>query len=128
MLAMDLTPPAKSVPPMATGSPGDYMRDPPPSLQTDGLIRKPWDARSIALIGLFVLALFYTMYFMRAILLPLVLALLLSYLLRPIVRGFARIHIRPPFGAAIVLIGLVALIGYAYMGLPNESEMSSAHC
>jgi predicted PurR-regulated permease PerM len=35
-----------------------------------------------ALMGLFVLAFFYTMYFIRAILLPFVLAMLLSCLLR----------------------------------------------
>ena len=63
--------------------------------------------------GLFVLAAFYTLYFMRAMLLPLVLALLLSYLLVPLVRALARIKIRPLFGSAIVLIGLVAAVGYA---------------
>jgi predicted PurR-regulated permease PerM len=75
------------------------------------LMRRPFDVRSIALTGLFILAIFYTIYFMRSILLPLVLALLLSYLLRPIIRFFARLHVRPPFGAAIVLLSLVALIG-----------------
>ncbi len=45
------------------------------------LLQKPFDVRSIALTGLFVLAVFYTIYFMRSILLPIVLALLLSYLL-----------------------------------------------
>src|ERR1041385_5870250 len=39
--------------------------------------RRPRDIKSVALTGLFVLAAFYTMYFMRAMLLPLVLALLL---------------------------------------------------
>ena len=53
------------------------------------LLQKPFDVRSISLTGLFILALFYTMYFMRSILLPIVLALLLSYLLRPIVRALA---------------------------------------
>ena len=47
------------------------------------------------------------------ILLPLVLALLLSYLLRPVVRAFARVHIRPMFSGAIILIGLISVIGYA---------------
>src|SRR5881392_387042 len=51
------------------------------------LLGKPFNVRSIALTGLFVLAIFYTMYFMRSVLLPIVLALLLSYLLRPIVRA-----------------------------------------
>jgi predicted PurR-regulated permease PerM len=69
--------------------------------------------KSMALTGLFILASFYTLYFMRAMLLPLVLALLLSYLLVPLVRGLARIKIRPLFGSAIVLLALIAAIGYS---------------
>jgi predicted PurR-regulated permease PerM len=75
-------------------------------------LQKPFDIRSVALTGLFVLAVFYTIYFMRSILLPIVLALLLSYLLRPIVRGAGKLKIPYPIGAAISLIGLLALIGY----------------
>jgi len=81
--------------------------------------RRPADIKSVALTGLFVLASFYTMYFMRAMLLPLVLALLLSYLLVPLVRGLAYIKIRPLFGAAIILIGLIAAIVY---GVSRLSE------
>jgi predicted PurR-regulated permease PerM len=76
------------------------------------LAQKPFDVRSIALTGLFILAVFYTIYFMRSILLPIVLALLLSYLLRPIVRGLAKLKIPLPVGAALILIGLLALVGY----------------
>ena len=75
--------------------------------------RRPTDIKSVALTGLFVLAAFYTMYFMRAMLLPLVLALLLSYLLVPLVRGLAVIKIRPLFGAAIVLVVLIGGIVYS---------------
>ena len=57
------------------------------------LLQKPFDVRSISLTGLFILGLFYTIYFMRSILLPIVLAVLLSYLLRPIVRALARAKI-----------------------------------
>jgi predicted PurR-regulated permease PerM len=81
--------------------------------------RRPVDFKSVALMGLFILAAFYTLYFMRAMLLPLVLALLLSYLLVPLVRALAWIKIRPLFGSAIVLIGLVAAIGY---GVSRLSE------
>ena len=42
------------------------------------LLKRPFDIRSIALTGLFILAVFYTVYFMRAVLLPLILALLRS--------------------------------------------------
>jgi len=83
-------------------------------LRVAELSRRPFDVRSIALTGLFILAVFYTIYFMRSILLPIVLALLLSYLLRPIVRGLSRLRIPLPVGATFLLIGLFGLIGYTF--------------
>jgi predicted PurR-regulated permease PerM len=79
--------------------------------------QRPFDVRSIAVTGLFILAVFYTIYFMRSILLPMVLALLLSYLLRPIVRGLARLKIPLPVSAAVLLIGFFGLIGYGISAL-----------
>jgi predicted PurR-regulated permease PerM len=76
------------------------------------LSKRPFDVGSIALTGLFVLAVFYTIYFMRSILLPIVLALLLSYLLRPIVRGLAGLKIPLTVSAALLLVGFFGLIGY----------------
>ena len=81
------------------------------------LLGKPFNVRSIALTGLFVLAIFYTMYFMRSVLLPIVLALLLSYLFRPIVRALARVKVPPIIGAAVILVALLALIGYGVSSL-----------
>jgi predicted PurR-regulated permease PerM len=86
-------------------------------LRTAELLQKPFDVRSIALTGLFILAIFYTIYFMRSILLPIVLALLLSYLLRPIVRGLAKLKIPVPVSAAVILIGLLVLVGYGISAL-----------
>src|SRR6266508_3003936 len=77
------------------------------------LSQRPFDVRSIALTGLFILAVFYTIYFMRSILLPIVLALLLSYLLRPLLRGLGRLKIPLPMGAALLLIGFFGVVGYA---------------
>jgi predicted PurR-regulated permease PerM len=90
-------------------------------LRTAELLQKPFDVRSIALTGLFILAVFYTIYFMRSILLPIVLALLLSYLLRPIVRGLARLKIPLPVGAALILLGLLALIGSGISALTTPT-------
>ena len=92
------------------------------------LMRRPFDVRSIALTGLFILALFYTIYFMRSLLLPLVLALLLSYLLRPIVRAGVRFHIPPPLSAAIILLSFVGLIGYAvsFLAAPAAGWLEKA--
>ena len=86
-------------------------------LRVAELSQRPFDVRSIALTGLFILAVFYTIYFMRSILLPIVLALLLSYLLRPIVRGLARLKIPLPVSAALILIGLLGLVGYGISAL-----------
>ena len=90
--------------------------------------RRPTDIKSVALTGLFILAIFYTMYFMRAMLLPLVLALLLSYLLVPVVRALARIKIRPFFGSAIVLAALIAAIvsGISLLSEPASGWIEKA--
>src|ERR1043166_533747 len=83
--------------------------------------QKPFDIRSVALTGLFILAVFYTIYFMRSILLPIVLALLLSYLLRPIVRGLAKLKVPLSVSAAVILIGLLALVGYGISALATPA-------
>ncbi len=90
-------------------------------LRATELLQKPFDVRSIALTGLFILAVFYTIYFMRSILLPIVLALLLSYLLRPIVRALAQLKIPLPVGGAFILIGLLALVGSGISALATPT-------
>src|SRR5258707_8132319 len=90
-------------------------------LRVAELSQRPFDVRSIALTGLFILAVFYTIYFMRSILLPVVLALLLSYLLRPIVRALAQLKIPLPVGAAFILIGLLALVGSGISALATPT-------
>jgi predicted PurR-regulated permease PerM len=85
------------------------------------LSQRPFDVKSIAVTGLFILAVFYTIYFMRSILLPIVLALLLSYLLRPIVRGLARLKIPLPVSAALLLIGFFGLAGYGISALATPT-------
>jgi predicted PurR-regulated permease PerM len=93
----------------------------PARLHVAELLQRPFDVRSIALTGLFILAVFYTIYFMRSILLPIILALLLSYLLRPIVRGLAQLKIPLPVGAAFILIGLLALVIYGVSALATPA-------
>lgn len=90
-----------------------------PRLRLTDVLKGPFDIKSLALTGLFILAVFYTMYFMRAMLLPLVLALLLSYLLAPLVRVLAKLRIPPLLGAAIVLLALIGGVGY---GISRLSE------
>ncbi len=99
-----------------------------PRLRMHDVLQRPFDVRSVALSGLFLLAIFYTIYFVRSLLLPMVLALLLSYLLRPIVRGLARIKITPYFGAALLLLSLVGLFGYgaSFLAAPAAGWIEKA--
>ena len=85
------------------------------------MLQKPFDVRSVALTGLFVLAIFYTIYFLRAVLLPIVLAWLLSYLLRPIVRTLSRIKIPPLLGAALILLALFSVVTLAVSALAGPA-------
>ncbi len=85
------------------------------------LLRRPFDVRSVALTGLFILAIFYTMYFVRGVLLPVVLAMLLNYLFRPVVRVMAKLRIPPALSAALILLGLIAMIGYGLFALASPA-------
>ena len=99
-----------------------------PGLRMHELLVRPFDVRSVAMNGLFLLAIFYTMYFLRSLLLPIVLALLLSYLLRPIVRTLMKIKINSMLGSALLLLTLVGGIGYAgsFLAVPAASWLEKA--
>lgn len=65
----------------------------------------------VVLTGLFVLAMFYTLYFARAVLLPLVLAVLFALILWPAVAALKRLRLPEPVGAAFVLAALLSILG-----------------
>jgi predicted PurR-regulated permease PerM len=78
--------------------------------------------RSLAINGLFVLALFYTLYFARPFFLPIVLAGLLDFLLSPLIRTLKRARIPEPLGAALVVVALLAATGVAGYGLAGPAK------
>lgn len=99
----------------AAGEPGGEREEERPRPDIRRLVEflaGPIDVRSLALTGIFVLLLFYTIYFARAFLLPIVLAILLNFLLSPAVRGLRRLRIPEKLGAAIVLLSLLAVVVY----------------
>ena len=75
----------------------------------------------IALAGLFVLSVIYTLYFARAILLPIALAVLLAIVLSPLVKALARLRIPEPAGAAVVLTALLCTMGYGVSKLAEPA-------
>ena len=87
---------------------GDILpADIPPDAHVDAKLS---GAPGFAIKGLFVLALFYTFYFAKSLLLPVVLALLLSLILYPAVRALKRVRIPEPAGAAIVVATLASAL------------------
>jgi predicted PurR-regulated permease PerM len=86
------------------------------------VLRDRIEIRSLANTGLFVLAAFYTLYFARAFFLPIVLAVLLDFLLSPIIRGLKRAHVPEPLGAALVILGLLGAVGGAAYGLAAPAK------
>jgi predicted PurR-regulated permease PerM len=80
------------------------------------------EIRSLAITGLFVLAAFYTLYFGKEFFLPIVLAILLDFLLSPLIRTLRRAHIPEPLGAALVILALLGAAGGAVYGLSGPAR------
>jgi predicted PurR-regulated permease PerM len=73
--------------------------------------RSRLDPRTVAIMGIFVLGLLYTLYFARAVLLPITIAILLNFLLSPAVRALKQLRLPEPAGAALVVLALLGLSG-----------------
>ncbi|MEO7086614.1 MAG: AI-2E family transporter, partial [Gemmatimonadaceae bacterium] len=86
-------------------------RGPPPNLEKTDAAIEGRRARSIDLNVLAVLAVLYTLYFAREFLLPIVYAILLNFLLSPVVRWLARLRIKPPIGSALVILAILGALG-----------------
>jgi predicted PurR-regulated permease PerM len=81
---------------------------------------------SFALIGLFVLAAFYTLHLGRVFFLPIVVAVLLDFLLGPAIRQMKRARIPEPVGAGFLLVVLLVSVGTAgyYLAAPTQEWLS----
>ncbi|MEP6508107.1 MAG: AI-2E family transporter, partial [Gemmatimonadales bacterium] len=88
-----------------------------PDISKTGSAIESRRARSIDLTILAVLAVLYTLYFSRDFLLPIVFAVLLNFLLSPVVRWLARFRIPPPLGAGLIILALLGLLGTGAFGL-----------
>lgn len=69
--------------------------------------------RSLSLVIIASLALLYTLYFAREFLRPITYALLLNFLLSPVVRALSRLRVHPPLAAAIIVLSLLGAISFA---------------
>jgi len=92
------------------------------------LLDGPIDVRSVALTGLLALATVYTLYVARSFCLPVVLAVLVSFLLAPVMRALRRMHIPQPVAATLVMLTFVGATLYGIYALsgPASSWIASA--
>lgn len=104
-------------------SPSSTLEHSQPSITNlSEFLRGPIDIRSLSLTGIFLLLFFYTLHFGRDFFLPVTLALILSFLLAPLVRGLARFYI--PYAIGATLVFAVVLGGVSY-GVYQLSEPAS---
>jgi predicted PurR-regulated permease PerM len=68
------------------------------------------DFRTAAVVTLAIIAVFTVLHFGQVFFLPVVIAVLLKFLLAPAVTWFTRFRLPEPVGAALVLVGLLALL------------------
>ena len=68
------------------------------------------DPRTVAMVGLLVLAVLYTLRIARPLLVPIAVSLLLDFLLSPIVRWFKKIGIKESISAGFVVLGLILAV------------------
>ena len=99
---------------------------PTPDLERTGeAIDRP-RSRSIEATLLTVLAVLYTMYFARGFLIPIVFALLLNFLLSPLIRRMSKSRVKPPVGAGLVVVLLLVGIGWGAYELAAPAQRWAA--
>jgi predicted PurR-regulated permease PerM len=96
--------------------------DAPPDIERTAKAVASPRARSIEVTILTSLALLYTLYFAREFLVPIVFALLLNFLLSPLVRRMLRWRIKPPISAAIVVVVLITAVAEGAYQLAGPAQ------
>lgn len=102
--------------------------DEPALARIDGLAPGRLAALRVAVMGLFVLALLGALYVARAVVLPIVLAILFSLLLAPVVRGLGRLRVPRWIASGLVVAAVVAVVGGLgyYLASPAADWMDRA--
>ena len=109
--------PAPAIPPttaptIAPDIPPAAPPDAPPALQ---------DSRSLSLAVLAVLGAIFMLHWASAVVVPLVLALTLSYALAPLVSRLQRLHLPRTMAAALVLLAIVAATSWTSYALSEQA-------
>lgn len=100
--------------------PADTAQLPRPDLVNTGRVT------AVALVGLLVLGVLYTLYFARTLLWPIAAAVLLGFLLKPLVRLLHKFGMPEMLGTVVVFLTFILTVGVsAYLLAPAASRMLS---
>ena len=101
--------PLASPPPPSEAAPGSEA----PSVPLAETLRHslPPSARSLSLLGLLLIAIGVVLYLARVVFIPLTFALMLSFLLSPLVSWLERWRLPRPVGAALIVMSLLGGVG-----------------
>ena len=97
-----------------------------PNIERTGEAVARTRTRSIEATLLTVLALLYTLYFARIFLIPITFALLLNFLLSPLIRLLARGGVKAPVGAGLIVALLITTIGTGMYQLATPAQRWAA--
>jgi predicted PurR-regulated permease PerM len=75
-------------------------------------LQRPANLRSVALNGIFLLLVLYTLKIGSSFFIPVILAILLKFLFASVIRWFERFHIPPPVGAVVVIVAMLGALGF----------------
>ncbi|MDQ6631197.1 MAG: AI-2E family transporter [Verrucomicrobiota bacterium] len=76
----------------------------------------------LAILGIFIMGAIGFIYFAKSFLMPVVWAVLLTFLLKPVVRGLAKIKIPESVGAIIVMVIFLTLLSLAISNLVDPAK------
>jgi predicted PurR-regulated permease PerM len=96
---------------------------PPPSSKLSEQLARALDpsARTLAMLGTFLIGLGAVLYLARVVFIPLTFALMLSFLLSPTVTWFERRRVPRALGAALLVLSLLGVGGFAAVELANPA-------
>ena len=116
---------APSVDPTQSGGVDDHGEPAPDIGRTEAAV-ETLGVRSASLVILAVLAVLYTLYFGRDFFLPIVFAVLLNFLLSPVLRSLARLKVPPPVSAAVIVLMLLGAVGGGVYLLAGPAQQLAA--
>jgi predicted PurR-regulated permease PerM len=76
------------------------------------VLQRPANLRSVALNGIFLLLVLYTLKIGSSFFIPVILAILLKFLFASVIRWLERFHVPPPVGAVVVIVAMLGALGF----------------